>query len=424
MVEDARRAAEVAARVSYGRLLALLVAWSRDIAGAEDALAEAFAAALGAWPEQGVPANPDAWLMTAARNRLRNAYRHATISEAAVPELERRFDGAADEAAPFPDERLKLLFVCAHPAIDPAIRTPLMLQTVLGLDAVRIASAFLVAPATMGQRLVRAKAKIRDTGLRFEIPNGENLSERLSDVLNAVYAAFGTGWDAVPGAAAGAQDLSQEALYLGRLLVDLLPEEPEARGLLALMLYCEARRPARRDAAGRFVPLHEQNAALWSRDQIIEAEGLLTAAARSARFGRFQCEAAIQSVHIQRPLTGHLNHDALRTLYDLLAAHAPSIGVLVGRAAATLDAGDPVTALQQLDELPVTTTVRYQPYWVTRAHALHAESRAADAQQALQTAIGLTEDHAVRCYLRGVAAAWQIEPRSADSHDRARQWRD
>lgn len=415
MGEDARRAAEVAARVSYGRLLALLVAWSRDIAGAEDALAEAFATALATWPESGVPANPDGWLMTAARNRLRNAYRHAAVTEAAMPELERRFNPATEQAAAFPDERLKLLFVCAHPAIDPAIRTPLMLQTVLGLDAGRIASAFLVAPSTMGQRLVRAKAKIRDSGLRFEPPSGEDLPDRLSDVLNAIYAAYGTGWDDVPGATVGTQDLSHEALYLGRLLVELMPDEPEARGLLALMLYCEARRTARRDAAGRFVPLRDQNAALWSRDHIIEAESLLTTAAQAARFGRFQCEAALQSVHIQRPITGRAHHQALRTLYDLLATHAPSLGVLVGRAAATLDAGDPAAALRQLDALPASTAVRYQPYWVTRAHVLHAASRAADAQDALQTAIGLTEDDAVRGYLRGVAAAWQAEHRAADT---------
>ena len=407
MAEDARHAAEVAARVSYGRLLALLVAWSRDIAGAEDALAEAFAAALTTWPEQGVPANPEGWLMTAARNRLRNAYRHANMTEAAMPELGRRLDSATHGAAAFPDERLKLLFVCAHPAIDPAIRTPLMLQTVLGLDAVRIASAFLVAPATMGQRLVRAKAKIRDSGLRFELPSGDDLTDRLSDVLNAVYAAYGAGWDAVPGAVAGAQDLSQEALYLGRLLVDLMPDEPEVRGLLALMLHCEARRPARRDPAGRFVALRDQDARLWSRDKIVEAEALLTLAARSGRFGRFQCEAAIQSVHVQRPVTGRTNHAALRTLYDLLAAHVPSIGVLVGRAAATLDAGEHAAALRQLDDLPVTVTARYQPYWVTRAHVLHTASRRLEARDAMQTAIGLTEDDAVRRYLHDVATAWR-----------------
>ena len=329
------------------------------------------------------------------------------IEEAARQEIERRVEENSTEAsAPFPDERLKLLFICAHPAIDAAMRTPLMLQTVLGLDAIRIASAFLVAPATMGQRLVRAKTKIRDSGMRFELPTGDTLPERLNDVLNAVYAAYGTGWDAIPGAATGAQDLTEEAIFLGRLLVALMPDYPEARGLLALMLYCEARRPARRDRFGRFVPLARQDATLWSRDMIVEAEGLLTSAARSGQFGRFQCEAAIQSVHVQRPVAGRPNHDALRILYDLLAEHVPSVGVLVGRAAAAIDAGNAETALRYLDDLKSQATARYQPYWVTRANALAAMQRYEEAKCVLQTAIGLTEDHAVRAYLLGVHAGW------------------
>lgn len=227
----------------------------------------------------------------------------------------------------------------------------------------------------MGQRLVRAKARIRDSGLRFEVPDGDRLPERLNDVLNAVYAAYGAGWDAVPGAASGARDLAEEAIVLGRLLVGLMPDEPEARGLLALMLHCEARRPARRGPHGRFVPLAEQDATLWSREMIAEAEGLLTSAARSARFGRFQCEAAIQSVHAQRPMSGP-NHEALRMLYDLLATHAPGVGALIGRAAANLDAGDPDAALRCLDALPASATGRHQPYWVTRARVLAARRSA------------------------------------------------
>ena len=407
MRDDARRAAELAARVSYGRLLAMLVSWSRDIAGAEDALADAFASALDTWPERGVPANPEAWLLTSARNRLRNRYRHNQVQETAQHEIARRIEERSLEAnGPFADERLKLMFICAHPAIDPSIRTPLMLQTVLGLDAVRIASAFLVSPATMGQRLVRAKAKIRDAGMRFEVPS-DNLAERLDDVLNAVYAAYGTGWDSIRGAAPGIQDLTEEAIFLGRLLVGLMPGQPEARGLLSLMLHCEARRHARRDQEGRFVPLAEQDSTLWSRDMIIEAEGLLATAAGSARFGRFQCEAAIQSVHAQRPITGRTNHDALRILYDLLAAHAPGVGIMVGRAAATLEAGDPETALRYLDELQSAATDRYQPYWVTRANILAAMRRFGEAQQILRTAIGLTEDSAVRDYLLSVGEKWE-----------------
>jgi len=408
VTEDARRVAETAARVSYGRLLAMLVSWSRDIAGAEDALADAFASALSTWPERSVPENPDAWLLTAARNRLRNSYRHVAIREAARPEIERRLDAVAEIGGEdFPDERLKLLFVCAHPAIDPAARTPLMLQTVLGLDAARIARAFLVSPTTMGQRLVRAKAKIRDSGMRFEVPSTDGLAERLGDVLDAVYAAFGTGWDLVNGPAHGSEDLALEAIFLGRLLVDLMPAEPEALGLLSLMLFCEARRHARHDAQGRFVPLKQQDVRLWSREMIIEAEGLLTAASRSARFGRFQCEAAIQSVHAQRAVTGQTNHEALRILYDLLAGHSPGVGVRVGRAAAELDAGHADKALRYLDELKSDEVQNYQPYWVTRANTLAALQRFAEAQELLATAIGLTLDSAARGHLSEVLNTWR-----------------
>jgi RNA polymerase sigma-70 factor (ECF subfamily) len=282
-----------------------------------------------------VPANPDGWLLTAARNRQRNAARHGGVRDRMTEEVTRRLEemGEGQQDAPdLPDERLGLLFVCAHPAIDPAVRTPLMLQAVLGLDATRIAAAFLVPPATMAQRLVRAKARVRDAGLRFALPGPEAWPERLTEVLDAVYAAFGAGWDD-PEEISASDGLAAEAIYLGRLLVQLMPHEPEALGLLSLMLHCEARRPARRDDGGRFVPLDRQSPRLWSRSLIIEAEGLLVAAARLGRFGRYQCEAAIQSVHAQRPVTGRVNHAALLTLYDLLAQHAPSLTAFVGQAA-------------------------------------------------------------------------------------------
>jgi RNA polymerase sigma-70 factor, ECF subfamily len=223
------------------------------------------------------------------------------------------------------------MFVCAHPAIDPAVRTPLMLQTVLGLDAARIAAAFLAAPSTMGQRLVRAKAKIRNTGLRFELPDAGALPERRSDVLDTVYAAFGTGWDAAAGPNDAVAGPTDEAIWLGRLLVALLPGAPQAKGLLVLMPFCDARRAARRDAAGAFVPLSRQDAPLWSHDRIIKAEGLLTDASRAGAFGRYQREAAIQSVHVQRAVTGAVNHAALSTLYMMLAAYRRTVGVLARR---------------------------------------------------------------------------------------------
>jgi RNA polymerase sigma-70 factor (ECF subfamily) len=395
----AARAAEAAARSSYGRLLALLAARSRDISASEDALSEAFVSALRTWPTSGVPDHPDAWLMTAARNHLKNGVRHQIVVDESALDLALIQDEAAPDPAELPDDRLKLLFVCAHPAIDASIRTPLMLQTVLGLDAAQIGAAFLVAPATMGQRLVRAKAKIKDARVRFELPSFEDMPERLGDVLNAIYAAYGTSWDDVPGANTGSRDLAEEALFLSRLLVQLLPTEPEARGVLALMLYCESRRAARRSAEGRFVPLKEQDASLWSRQMIFEAEMQLTVASRAGVFGRFQCEAAIQSVHAQRPITGRTNHEALATLYELLATHFPSVGVLVSQAAAMIEAGASARALDVLQLLEPGAIASYQPYWVTLAAALKATGARGASAQALRTAIGLTEEEAVRLFL-------------------------
>jgi len=279
------------------------------------------------------------------------------------------------------------------------VRTPLMLQTVLGLDAARIAAAFLVAPTAMGQRLVRAKTKIKDAGLRLSLPSTEELPDRLSDVLAAIYAAYGTGWDALPGGEAGPRDLTSEAIFLGRVLVSLLPTEPEARGLLALMLHCEARAGARRDEHGAFVPLKRQDHRRWSREMIVEAEAHLVAASREGRFGRFQCEAAIQSVHAQTPLTGQTNHAALTTLYRLLAARCPTTGVLVAQAAALTEAGEPQAAFSVLSRVADADARAYQPYWVTLARVLAARGETTAAARALATAIGLTEDPAVRAFL-------------------------
>lgn len=399
MSTEAARAAEQAARSSYGRLLALLVARTRDIPAAEDALAEALSAALQSWPRTGVPREPDAWLMTVARNHLRNAARHQAVVDASAADLAVLLDEAVPEAASLPDRRLALMLVCAHPAIDAAVRTPLMLQVVLGLDAARIAAAFALPAATMGQRLSRAKAKIRDAGLRFELPDAADLPGRLEEVLDAIYAAFGIGWDDLPAEADAQAGLAEEALFLGRLLVSLLPAESEPQGLLALMLYCHARRDARRDAQGRFVSLAAQDARLWRRDTLIEAEGWLTAAARAGRFGRYQCEAAIQSVHIQRPLTGRTNHEALLTLYGLLMAHAPSLGAAVGQAATLLEAGRAAEAQSQLQALDAAQAEAYQPYWVVRARTLAALGDAEASAAALQRALALTRDTAVREYL-------------------------
>jgi predicted RNA polymerase sigma factor len=253
--ESTHRAIERVARESYGRLVAYLCSNTRDVASAEDALSNALVAALTSWPQDGVPQNPEAWLLTTARHSLIDHARHQQVVVASEPTLVLLSEGREDMtlSTEFPDERLKLLFVCAHPAIDPAMHTPLMLQTVLGLDAARIAGAFLVSPKTMGQRLVRAKTKIRDCGIQFEVPQEDELAERLDAVLEAIYAAFGIGWDDMAGVDQRGRDLAEEAIWLAQVLLHLMPSEAEVRGLLALMLHCEAKRPARRGLmAGTF----------------------------------------------------------------------------------------------------------------------------------------------------------------------------
>jgi RNA polymerase sigma-70 factor (ECF subfamily) len=399
-VTDTRRAVDRAARDSYSRLVAFLSARSRDVAAAEDALADAFRAALETWPRSGVPEKPEAWLLVAARRRLIDAARHARTHAETVPTL----IGAAEEAqelaggVTFPDERLKLLFICAHPAIDPAARTPLMLQVVLGLDAARTASAFLMRPSAIGQRLTRAKAKIRDAGIAFELPEAKELPARLDAVLEAIYAAYGSGWDDVAGADPRRRGLAAEAIELGRLLLRLMPADPEAQGLLALMLYCESRREARRSATGAYVPLSEQDVKRWSASMIAEAESLLTSANGAGRIGRFQLEAAIQSVHARRASSGSTDWEAIALLYEGLVDGAPTIGALVGRAAAVAEAQGAAAGWALLETIPGETVKGYQPYWALAAHLLKRMKRR-EAADAYTRAIGLCEDAAMREFL-------------------------
>jgi predicted RNA polymerase sigma factor len=400
---DARRAVEQAARDSHGRLVAFLAARSHDVAAAEDALADAFEAALETWPLHGVPQKPEAWLLTVARRRLIDNARHVRVHTDAAPTLR-----AAQELATgmvFPDERLKLMFICAHPAIATAARTPLMLQTVLGLDAARIASAFLARPTAMGQRLARAKAKIRDARIRFELPEAQELPPRLDSVLEAIYAAYGSGWDDVAGADPRRKGLAVEAIDLGRLLLRLMPAAPEAQGLLALMLYCEARRGARRSAAGGYVPLSEQDVRLWSKPMIEEADGLLVAAGRVGRIGRFQLEAAIQSAHARRGATGETDWESIALLYEGLVQLAPTIGALVGCAAAVAEARGAPAGWALLEALPAEAIKTYQPYWALAAHLLRRMARGDEAATACSRAIGLCEVEAAREFLAREAGA-------------------
>jgi RNA polymerase sigma-70 factor (ECF subfamily) len=400
-MDDARRTVEAVARSSYGRLVAYLSVRTRDVQGAEDALGDALLSALTLWPRDGVPEKPEAWLLASARNRLIDAARHAQVKEEHADALRRLAAGswASKPSDEIPDERLKLFFVCAHPAIDPGLHTPLMLQTVLGLDAARIARAFLVSPAAMGQRLVRAKTKMREAGISFEVPGEAERPRRLAPVLDAIYAAYGIGWDASAGADPRGRDLAGEALWLARALRDLMPGEPEVRGLLALMLFCDSRRPARRTPAGRYVPLSEQDPAAWLHAEILEAEGELRAASAAGRPGRFQLEAAIQSVHAERAQTGRTDWSAVADLYGHLIRLGPSLGARIGQAAAVAEARGAEAGLALLDAVDPPAVAAYQPYWAVRAHLLRSLGRKDEAADAYRRAVGLAEDDAIRAFL-------------------------
>jgi RNA polymerase sigma-70 factor (ECF subfamily) len=339
---------------------------------------------------------------------LIDAARHRQVRENSESYLQQIAEEAQTVAAthePFPDERLKLLFVCAHPAIDPAARTPLMLQTVLGLEAARIASAFLVSPAAMSQRLVRAKTKIRDAAIPFRVPDPPEWKERITFVMDAIYSAYTTGWGSLMEAGSTQQALASEAIALGRTLVQLMPHEPEALGLLALMLHCEARRSARYNGRREFVPLDQQDTTLWTRPMMDEAEDLLRSAAALQKMGRYQLEAAIQSIHASRAVTGNIDWPEILLLYEGLVQIAPSIGSLTGRAVALAQAGDPAAGLAALEEIPTNRTATYQPYWAARGHVLLLLGRNDEARHAFTRAAGLTDDPALRNYLFTRAAA-------------------
>ena len=399
--ESTHRAIERVARESYGRLVAYLSSHTHDVASAEDALSNALVAALTTWPQDGVPQNPEAWLLTAARRSFIDLVRHRQVVAASEPTLLLLREESKDVSlsTAFPDERLKLLFVCAHPAIDPGMHTPLMLQTVLGLDATRIAHAFLISPATMGQRLVRAKTKIRDGGIQFEIPQEHELPQRLDAVLEAIYAAFGIGWDDMAGTDQRGRDLAEEAIWLARVLLQLMPSEAEVRGLLALMLHCEARRAARRGPDGRYIPLSQQDPQQWSLPLIEEAEHHLAEAASRGRAGRFQLEAAIQSVHAERARSGRTEWAAIMLFYEQLIRISPTLGTRTGYAAAIAEANGPEAGLAVLDEMDLNFVSSYQPYWAVRAHLLHLVGKTSEARNAFDRAIGLAEDPAVRQFL-------------------------
>jgi predicted RNA polymerase sigma factor len=397
---EAARLAGVAARDSYGRLLALLAASTSDLAAAQDALADAFERALRTWPAQGVPASPDAWLLTVARNRLRDEWKSARVQRSVS--LEAGYDVLAQvddlDVDAIPDRRLELMLVCAHPAIDRTVRTPLMLNTVLGFTADQVGRAFSVPTSTMAPRLVRAKQRIKAAGIAFRIPDRTDLPARMASVLEAVYGAYVIDW------ATGPQDrqLPSEALHLAEVLATLVPGDPEVRGLAALIELSAARAPARMDAAGRFVPLASQDPAVWDARLIGRAHEHLRAAHAAGRLGRFQLEAAIQAVHCARDRDGTTDWPTLLGLHRILYSIAPSLGSGVALAAVTAEVDGPAAGLAALDTLLAEAGPPgrlFQPAKATRAHLLERLGRPEEAVAAYDSAISLTHDIAERQYL-------------------------
>jgi len=395
--------AEAVARRSYGKLLALLASRMRDVASAEDALAEAFAIALEDWPAKGCPTSPEAWLLTVARRKMIDSLRRRSTAEAVSATLEFKSESwdSIETDTEIPDRRLALMFACAHPAIDVSIRAPLMLQCVLGLDAKTIASSFLISPTTMAKRLVRAKEKIRQARIPFHVPEVNELSSRLNGVLDAIYACFTEGWSDPTGTDLVRRDLTEEALFMAHLVVDLVPDQPEALGLLSLLLHAQARRRARRNEKGEYVPFSEQETALWDRSMILEAETLLRKASSSHVLGRYQLEAALQSAHVYRRETKNENWKDVLNIYDALLTFADSPVVAVNRSLAVAEVEGARAGLAALTRVAEDQRVaEYQPYWAARAELLVRTGEILGATQAYDRAIGLERDPAARRFLQ------------------------
>ena len=406
--EFARAAAAAIARQSYGKLVAFLASRSHDVASAEDALSEAFAAALVDWPKNGCPSNPEGWLLTVARRRLIDFSRKKYRDDQAAARLLVVLNdlNQATLAREIPDERLGLMFACAHPSIEENLRAPLILQAVLGLSAKTIASAFLSSPAAMSKRLVRAKEKIRLAGIPFRVPEREELAERLPTVLDAIYASFGEGWTDANGTDVARRSLTGEAMYLARIVTEMLPNEAEALGLLGLMLHAEARRKARRGSSEQYIPLGEQDQRLWDAGMIVEAEVLLERAGKLKTLGRYQLECALQSAHVFRLKTGRDNWKEIVLLYDALFGMTGSPVVAINRALAISHSDGFRAGLSALDVLASDSRVsQYQPYWAVRAELLMRMGEIEDALTAYELAIGLESDPAVRRFLQGRQSA-------------------
>jgi RNA polymerase sigma-70 factor (ECF subfamily) len=398
--EDVHEAVEEVARTSFGRLVAYLAAQTGDVAGAEDALSDAFEAALRTWPTVGIPSRPASWMITAARRSMIGRHRRTETALRAAPTLAILAEEAAEvDDSAIPDKRLELLYACAHPAIDPMVHAPLMLQTVFGLDVARMSAAFLVQPAALGQRLVRAKRKITAAGIPFALPQQSEVESRTATVLDAVYTAYGAGWEDPAQLDPARHGLTVEAIRLADLVVELRPTDSEALGLAGLLHHLEARTPARRDAHGDFVPLVEQDPWLWSPHHLARGEQLINRSLGSGDPGPFALMASIASLHNRRVVTGSIDWVAIAALYDVLLPLRPTAGVAVARAVAHLEAGNSATASSALAAIDDQLVRGYQPYWTVLADVAHDRADAGLTAEARARALDLTSDAAVRRHL-------------------------
>ncbi|MGE0120922.1 MAG: RNA polymerase sigma factor [Dongiaceae bacterium] len=390
-------------RADSRRVLATLIRLLGDFNLAEEALHEAFAAAAERWPRDGVPANPRAWLVSAGRFKAIDVIRRRARFDASLAEIAAQID----DAAPAPraddeeleDDRLRLIFTCCHPSLSPDAQVAMTLREVCGLTTEEIGHAFLTAAPTVAQRIVRAKAKIRDAKIPYQVPARDELAERLDSVLHTVYLVFNEGYFASSGASLTRHDLSGEAIRLGRLLVELLPE-PEAIGLLALMLLHESRRAARTTADGELALLDEQERALWNRDQIAEGSALVQRALSSRRFGPYTLQAAIAAVHAEAPDAGATDWAQIVGLYDVLARVDPSPVIALNRAAAVAMRDGPAAGLALIDAILAGGDLAdYRLAHAARADLCRRLGRTAEARAAYERALALTRQEPERRFL-------------------------